>query len=276
MIQGTKDIVTGSYKSEKLRFQDLHVWVGEKEAALLVHDPKTNQFVRFMAAPLKEAEAFESWIKDSFSTPFRETRVIVTQPRHVMFPKSLFDRQKAIQAFQFHHDFSSNDEVLMQDALKNPEAYLLYNIPKSLDKTLQQTFGRFGYKHSISAFLTGLQGLSEEPTRLSLNIYQSEIQLVLHIKDQLVFENAFHFEAQEDILYYTLAVIEQYGLSPKEMHVEIAGNTSNFDQLLELLRTYIFQVQPIKRPKQFEYDEVFEDIPSHWYFSLFSSPLCEF
>lgn len=270
------DISTVDFDPDKIRMYDLHVLLGEKESSMVIHDPRANAFLRFRYAPLQAPEAFESWIKDAFQQPFRETRVLISDSPHVLFPSSLFDRQRIAQAYSFHHEYQDSEDMLMFDTIKQPSSQLIFKIPNAIHKVMQQSLGRFSWLHQVSALLAGLQkDLGDAPV-LALFPQGNQVQLFFFVQGQLVFENAFVHEAHEDILYFTLAVLDQFEQNPKQIELRLFGEIQRMEALKELLMKYILEVRMGQRPSYFDYDATMDAIPSHLFYPLFSSPLCEF
>ena len=93
-------------------------------------------------------------------------------------------------------------------------------------------------------------------------------------KNQLKIYNSFNYQTKEDFVYYILFACEQLSLNPELIETEVFGELDKHSEYYSMLYTYIRNITISKSPGDFEYSYQFEDLPSHYYYNLFSQYLC--
>ena len=87
---------------------------------------------------------------------------------------------------------------------------------------------------------------------------------------QLQYCNVFPFATAEDVLYYTVLVMQELGLNPDQDELIVWGELTHDSALFTLLRNYIRNVRFGPRPYDLSYSYRLSEIFEHRYFDLFS------
>ena len=102
---------------------------------------------------------------------------------------------------------------------------------------------------------------------------------ILHVfvsEDQkLHYYNQFAVRASNDYLKYIMLVFKEFGLSQRNQKVILWGNINQQSPHFELLNKYIGNLSFGSKPSYLKFNYVFDDIPDHQQFDLFSIFLCE-
>ncbi len=109
---------------------------------------------------------------------------------------------------------------------------------------------------------------------LFLNLHDDLMELCAVKEGSVLFYNVFHYATNEDILYYLLFAIEQFGLSPKELRLAIACQRPVTDPLIESLKRYIPHVRFCVRQPDLLMKGTAAALPEHYYFTLLNQHLC--
>ena len=109
----------------------------------------------------------------------------------------------------------------------------------------------------------------------ALPIFREEaFNMLIFDKKQLIYSNAFHFRAPEDVVYFVIFVMEQLNLNPEEIPVTLLGAIEKSSPNYELLFRYIRHIDFATRNEAMHYSHVFDDIPGHAWYALSNPVLC--
>lgn len=113
----------------------------------------------------------------------------------------------------------------------------IYRIKKSLSELLNRNFLLYKSQHSYTNILNELLNRDKLPTVfIKLVVYQKHI-LVIYLKDnELQLIQSYAFQNSDDILYYTIGIANQSGLSALQTQLELSGMVDLHPELLEQLK----------------------------------------
>ena len=110
---------------------------------------------------------------------------------------------------------------------------------------------------------------------LFLNVQDSTFEIVFKENNVLKFYNSLRFENNEDVLYYLLFTMEQFGLNPMHVKLGIAGQVEANGELAKSIKRYIKNVQFCAFHPSIQLDKDLASLPNHFYFTLLNQHLCE-
>jgi Protein of unknown function (DUF3822) len=148
--------------------------------------------------------------------------------------------------------------------------------PEKLKIGIDQHFNNNTIMHGASSFIQNISAMPNplNHTEVYISIHGKYFEILVRKGFELVLYNQFLYELPEDVLYHTLNVYEQFKLDKEQVRLTVAGNIAAQSPMIELLEQYIAHVAMAVRPHQFNYAEVLNQMPSHFYFNVFQSFLC--
>ena len=202
---------------------------------------------------------------------WNEVRLAVTGRAFTLLPALLFRPGDEPAALRLHHTVRPTETVchLPHPAL---EMVSIFAADTALTAWLADTPGPAGrLLHHTSALLAGLGQQREAgvPRRLYLNLNATELTLVV-LGPQLEYCNVFAYTTAEDVLYFTILVMQEMALNPDDDHVTVWGELTHDSAIFDLLRTYLRHVRLGQRPFGLQYSYRFADVFEHRYFDLLS------
>ena len=113
----------------------------------------------------------------------------------------------------------------------------IYRIKKSLTELLNRNFLLYKTQHSYTNILNDVLNREHLPSIfLKLIVYQNHF-VVVYIKDQeLQLIQTYQFTNADDILYFTISIANQSGLSPLQAQLEVSGLVDLHKDLLDQLK----------------------------------------
>jgi hypothetical protein len=201
-----------------------------------------------------------------------QVRLALTGRAFTLLPAPLFRAGDELAALELHHQLSATETA---HHLAHPDLDLIsiFAADAALAGWLRATHGpQSRLLHHTSALLAGLlhQRGPAAPRQLYLHLGQRELTLVLLQQRQLEFCNVFSFSSAEDVLYYTILVMQELGLNPDQDELAIWGDLTSDSALFELLRTYIRRLRFGSRPYDLQYSYRLNEVLEYQYFDLLS------
>ncbi|MGI4886793.1 MAG: DUF3822 family protein [Janthinobacterium lividum] len=199
-------------------------------------------------------------------------RLATTGRAFTLLPAALFRAGDEAAALRLHHTLGPGEAAY---ARPHPGLDLVnvFAADAGLAGWLAATHGASGLLlHHTSGLLAGLahQRDAGAPRQLYLCLGPQELTLVVLGPQQLEYCNVFPFATAEDVLYYTVLVMQELGLNPDQDELTVWGELTHDSALFTLLRNYVRHVRFGPRPYDLFYSYRLNEVFEHRYFDLFS------
>lgn len=198
-------------------------------------------------------------------------RLAVTGRAFTLLPAALFRAGDEIAALRLHHT-PSPTETVRHTTHPGLELVNVFAANAALADWLAATHGTSGrLLHHTSALLAGImhQRGAAAPRRLYLNPGPQELTLVV-MGQHLEYCNVFPCTTAEDVVYYTILVMQELALDPDQDEVTVWGELMPDSAVFSLLRTYVRNVRFGPRPGNVQYSYRLNDVYEYRYFDLLS------
>lgn len=129
---------------------------------------------------------------------------------------------------------------MLYQHLPEVNSYLIFGVEHKLVQNIEKWLGYPQFKHHAGALISNQSQYYVEPPLHSMFIdfnNQSFTQSVFNGK-QLLHCNTFGFKNNDDIIYYSYYPLEQLGLMPNDIEVNLSGKIPNFDELVNIYQKY--------------------------------------
>lgn len=258
----------------------LELQLSNEQLVLTVLDNLTNDFLAFEQYPLKKITAELSpaaqlekitegheWLNNGF----KRVDACVTTERFTLVPAAFFDSTKIKEYLAFNQPLEEND-VVLNDVLRNAEARNVYALPKELEKALKKISASVRIRHHFSPLIErALSVYKNKPSRRALAHVQGQrFDLLITEGGKLLLANSFSFRSPEDFIYYLLFACEQLKMNPEELELEMLGEIETDSALTGIAKKYIRNIRFGQRSTEARFAKGFEQFPAHFYHLLFS------
>ena len=283
MSRINQDIIEYSFSSKSTLSYELSLLIGSDSVYYMVNDAQLNVLaLKSFHLDHKKDKTQLSIFKDAFfddfllKEPYRVTKIVVATPHFTLVPNKFYNDEQRQLYFENLTDIATTD-VFEADSLKNIDFKNVYALDAAILKFVQSTFPLAKRFHVFSALIQGCQKIAEtrQGHQVFANIRDGFIQILFFDGKDLVFANAYAFQAPQDLIYYLMMVYEQFKLNPENIPLSISGAMTEDSDIYKYIYRYIRQVQFIPAPPYFRLGHEFTGIPQHFYFDLFSIKLCE-
>jgi hypothetical protein len=200
----------------------------------------------------------------------------VDTPHHTLVPAPLFDKDQVSEYLGFNFRIPENYQYIA-DHVQEIDAYNVCGFPEQLKEIFSGHFAKAAFVHSSTAILKATyyqHKINPESANLFLNVRSNYIDLVMFEGSRPVLFNSFSCMSREDLLYYTLFVIENSSLRPDQVRLCLGGMINEDSESYRLLAQYIGNLSFCSRLSTFNYSAMLEQVPAQRYQDLFALALC--
>jgi hypothetical protein len=159
------------------------------------------------------------------------------------------------------------------DDLKILESKNVFALPISLKSKLDYIHSNVKYNHFSSGLIESLltQTKNQNKKQLFVHVQGSHFETIVIDEKNLIFYNSFNHHTAEDFMYYLLFVCEQLELNPETIEMVLLGELDRNSNLFSLIAKYIRNVKFGERKEVANYGYKLQNIPKHFYFSIFNN-----
>jgi len=108
-----------------------------------------------------------------------------------------------------------------------------------------------------------------------MNLHHGTMEICALKNGALEFYNVFKWNSDEDILYYLLFSLEQFGFDAANVRLTLAGERPLNSALFDALKRYFKHINYTTPAPSLKLSGDLARLPSHYYFSLLNQHLCE-
>ncbi|MBC8082251.1 MAG: DUF3822 family protein [Hymenobacter sp.] len=203
---------------------------------------------------------------------------LAIQNRHfTLLPAPLLRPGDEATYLRLHHTVDAQHETVFAYTHASQEVTSVFAAENELATWFRATYPAGTLLHQTSALLEGLIHQSEPaaPRRFYLSIGHHELTIIVIRDKRPEFCNVFTFSSPEDLIYYTILVMQELQLNPDQDPVVVWGDLMHDSELFTILRKYIRHIKFGNRPFDLGYSYRLNELFEYRFFELYSLHLCE-
>lgn len=215
---------------------------------------------------------------------WHHVRVAVQHERVTLLPANLFRPADAPALLALHCDIDPDHERVLWHHHAAADLTAIFATEAALPDWLAATYGA-GVAQVLPSLSALLEGVLHQPSRAETSFAPNPAAVHLHVSAGLLtvavvrgrrleFANLFAFSTPEDLVYFTILVMQELQLTPEQVPVTVWGDLTPDAPLLQVLRRYVRTVRLGERPPDLHYSYRFDQTFPHRYFELFALHLC--
>lgn len=233
----------------------------------------TGEQVNFLALSYDEFKQITPLL-DDMSNKYKEIRVVISNSACALVPEALLNVIETEAYYNLNHKSIPQSQVLYCKMHVQHTA-CIFNIRNELVKLIRFNLPLVDVNHASLLFIKAIeqQNFEQSASKIHLYVHSSYIEL-LNFDKGIKFYNTFHFENEDEIVYYLLAAAENLQIS-HGLDVLLYGNLPIVSVLHEILAKYVRSVQFGIKPKKLTYPVAFNQFAEHQFFIESSALLCE-
>ncbi|WKN33041.1 DUF3822 family protein [Porifericola rhodea] len=131
--------------------------------------------------------------------------------------------------------------------------------------------------HQGSAMIEGIQSHRDFTyyKDLYINIGRENFSLVVNEDNKLLYYNRFPYQNDKDIVKYTMLAMQELDMKQEDTKTIVWGNLGAQSPYFKELYRYIRNISFGGRPSYLNFAYMFDEVPDHQYFDLYSIYVCE-
>ena len=215
---------------------------------------------------------------------WHHVRVAVQHERVTLLPTTLFRPADAPALLALHAGFDPDHERALWHTHPAADLTAVFATEAALPDWLAATYGA-GVAQVLPGLSALIEGVLHQPSRAETSFAPNPAAVHLHVSAGLLtvlavrgrrleFTNVFAFTTPEDLVYFTILVMQELQLTPEQVPVTVWGDLTPDAALLQVLRRYVRTVRLGERPADLHYTYRLDQTFPHRYFELFALHLC--
>ena len=267
-------------------FCQLFVLIGHESIQYCILDTEKNSYFAFadyrLPKPPKTPELFYSRLgkliaeEEVLLKKYPSVVIGIDTSLQTLVPSPFFDIGQMTKYLEFNFKLPDGCQVI-SDRVEEIDAYNVYGFPVGLREAIQKFFPEAALNHRSSALIKAIcqhHQINPDPSCIFLNAREQFIDLVNFDGKHPAFFNSFPCRSKEDILYFTLYVIEQLKLRPDAVRLSVTGMIDAGSDAYLILEQYIRTISFTSRLSAFNYSPLLNQVNVHRYQELFALALC--
>lgn len=173
-------------------------------------------------------------------------KLIVFNKLSTLVPKNLFDEELSLDYLKFNSKLLKND-FAANDLIEEIGAVNVFLPFVNVNNYLIEKFGSFHYYHYSTILIKKLLKYNTyKDTSIYANVQLNYFQILIFKNKKLQYYNNFEFKEKEDILYFTLFVMEQNKINNTKTKLLLLGDINDKSDTFKLLSKFIKNIDIIK------------------------------
>jgi len=263
--------------------------IGTRDFQLLVIEPKDNKVLLledFVLPGLTSSEELFQMLDQLFdSHPFlkagfwKKIKVSIKNQKFVQVPVALFSAQAAEEYLKFNAALDLAKEECIASINEKAQAVTVFAINSDLKNWLIGLYPNNppAFTHQSSSLIEGMLRFATTREDKPLYIYVDRFKLHIMACDggNLLYYNQFAIKQFSDYIKYIMLVMNSLSMDQKTSQVILWGyigkNSPHYHEFYKYINNVAFGVEPVG----LNFGYVFDEVPEHHYFDLYSISLID-
>ncbi len=233
----------------------------------------TADYTNFLELSYDELKGMKP-ILDDMGQKYKAMNAVISSSACTLVPESLLNVVETEAYYALNHKILPQSQILYCK-MHVQNITCVFNVRNEIIKLIRFNMPLVDVNHAALLFIKAIENQNFEHTanKIHLNVHANYIE-VLNLNKGIRFYNTFHYESENEIIYYLLAVAEQLGIS-NGLDVLLYGNSTHLYELFELISKYVRSVQYGIKPKNLTFPVSFNQFGEHQFFIESSALFCE-
>ncbi len=230
-------------------YRNLILQISLTELSYCVKDSLKNKIERvgnyffksgFDAIPVEDSLKNAFAIIPELNAKYDKIIILHANNLFALIPNVLFDENNLNSYLQYNAKIFETDSF-NHDSIANYDIMMAYVPYVNINNLLIDYLGDFTYKHAYSILIQKALDKSKniDKTQLFVHIQKNNFQITAVQNQKLILFNTFEYKTEIDFIYYLLFTIEQLGLNPEIVPLQLLGDIKKEYVLYKIAYTYI-------------------------------------
>jgi hypothetical protein len=224
--------------------QVLSLRIGEKHCAFAITDKSGDKLYQlaYFGIDTPEANPVAGMIAQHPKVGKSFYKVVVSYdfPQSTLVPWDHFKQEDTSALLRNLYGINSGSSII-SESIGEWQVYNVYAIPKELHDWINGKYAAASYWHQYTLLLKSMN-TTQEGDRLLVDLRRDDFTLVAARGNKLLLATSFHYSTPEDVLYYLLKVVQEFGFSQQEVNLSLSGLVDKQSALYKELYQYFIHV----------------------------------
>ena len=207
---------------------------------------------------------------------FKSCTLILNNEFFTLIPNKMFDVNNYKKYYDFCFKQDPDNEIIFEE-IKNIKSINIYSINKSLKNILLNYFPKIKIIHTCTNLINSISNKINqyENQNILLNINKSNFQIILFHDSDLLLYTYFHYEQEEDFLFYLLYISKELKINQKNSNIYLTGNINSKSTITLLIKKYFQNINFMRIKRTIKLPFFFQNINEHTFYNLLNGHICE-
>jgi Protein of unknown function (DUF3822) len=263
--------------------------IGSRDFQILVIEPNENKVLLledFVLPGLTSNEELLQILDELFDSHaflkagfWKKIKVSVKNQKFVQVPEMLFAEESVVDYLKFNAPMDPSREDYMATPNRKAKAMTVFAVNSDLKDWLNNIYpnNKPTFTHQSAALIEGTMRFAEGKNETPLYVYVDRFKL--HILacqgDQLLYYNQFPIKQFSEYIKYIMLVMKSLKMDQQSSKVVLWGyvgrNSPHYQEFYKYINNVVFGGEP----DYLNFGYVFDEMPEHHYFDLYSVHLME-
>ncbi len=210
---------------------------------------------------------------------WKSIKLVVKNQKFTLLPSVFFSSDHLQDYLQMSAEVDHTADNFYYYKHVLSEAVLVFAAEKNFIERIKSIYPTRSVQmiHQGSAFIEGIQSHRDFTSERDLYVHigRSHFSIVVTEENRLLYYNRFPYQNSQDIVKYTMIVMQQLQLDQNTTKVLVWGNIKVTSEHFQQLYRYIRNISYGSKPSYLKFSYVFDELPDHQYFDLYSIYICE-
>lgn len=210
---------------------------------------------------------------------WKSIRLAIKNPKFTLVPSSLFSSDNLSQYLHMSAEINEDSDHFYYYKHAQSKVVSVFAAEKNLIERVRSIYPTRSVQvlHHGSALIEGIQSHSDFTNNRDMYIHlgRENFSIVVTENNKLLYYNRFPYQSSQDIVKYTMMVMQEMKLDQDSSKVLVWGNIKVKSEHFQQLYQYIRNISYGSKPSYLNFSYVFDELPDHQYFDLYSIYICE-
>lgn len=258
----------------------LYVEVGQYHLSYYIVHNKGDIFTDYelFSSPDRiHADTVVEFFKNTKVFQKNYSKVIVVHHTHesALIPKNIFIPGTEDKIITLLHG-DAVDYTYLADEMSHSDIVHVYAIDAKIHRVCANLFSSVTHTHINSIVLQHVDASQNEHVQeiIDLIFYPSSFHMTILKSNEVQIMQTYSFETKDDLSYYILSAIDNFGLNSKTLKMNICGFIKNDTVFMSSIRQLVSNVESMNPPVTMSIPLEL-NVPIHYFTPIFISTQCE-
>lgn len=207
---------------------------------------------------------------DIFAYNYLKVIVVLNSTFYTLVPKSIENLEDLEQILRLNVYVPSGILKYKKEVLKSTLYNVVFTFPVYLENAFSELFSNLQLTHSNAVLIDMLNTYTKANSIFHIHLSLNKLDISFWSENTLKFHNTFEISTAEDVVYFTLNVMQELNLNTERTQVYYSGVFELNGEKIELLSNYIKLLSPLERTNKINYSSDVEAMPSHYFVHHYS------